>query len=154
MSTRKSASNSLRILRFVPCLLCAALILAPVWAQGSFVVVVQASNPVTTMKRQEVSDLFLKRKTSWADGLKATPVDLSERLPVRSVFSESVHKKATAAVKTYWQRLIFAGRDVPPPEKVSAEEVMAYVRSRRGAIGYVPTGTALGNGVKSIVLEP
>jgi hypothetical protein len=43
---------------------------------------------------------------------------------------------------------------VPPPQKVAPEEVIAFVRLRPGGIGYVPAGTALGAGVKVVVMKP
>jgi ABC-type phosphate transport system substrate-binding protein len=39
---------------------------------------------------------------------------------------------------------------VPPPEKASPTEVLAYVRANPGGIGYVPAGTALPDGVKAL----
>ena len=57
-------------------------------------------------------------------------------------------------MKSYWQKMIFSGRDVPPPEKGSPDEVVAFVRSHGGGIGYVPAGTVLGAGVKVLVVKP
>ena len=53
----------------------------------------------------------------------------------------------------YWQKMIFSGREVPPPEKTSSAEVVAYVRANRGAIGYVAADAALGAGVRVLKIE-
>jgi len=119
----------------------------------SFVIIINANNPVAALSSQEVSDLFFKKATAWSDGTKASPVDLNETASVRESFSKRIHGKATAAVKSYWQKMIFSGREIPPPEKVSADEVVAYVKTHRGAIGYVPSGTSLGEGVKVLNLR-
>ena len=79
------------------------------------------------------------------------PVDLSANSPVREAFSLAIHERDVNAVKSYWQRQIFSGRGVPPPEKASDSEVLAFVRANPGAVGYVSSGTAVGSGVK--VLE-
>jgi ABC-type phosphate transport system substrate-binding protein len=123
-------------------------------AADSFVVVVNAGNPAVSLEAQTISDLFLKKSEAWPDGTKAAPVDLDENSSSRTSFSNRIHHKSTAAVKSYWQKMIFSGRDVPPPEKSSPDEVLAFVRSRRGGIGYVPASTVLGAGVKVLVVKP
>jgi ABC-type phosphate transport system substrate-binding protein len=103
----------------------------------SFRVVVNASNPTSTLTKQELSRLFLKKTKLWKEsGETVLPVDLVENA-VREDFSKEVHGKKVAAVKAYWQKKIFSGRAVPPPEKTSDEDVMQYVAEHAGAIGYV-----------------
>ena len=134
----------------------AALVLAllagtpPAAAAADFVVVVNAGNSQSALPAAEISKLFLHRITLWSSSERVMPVDLAEDSPVRASFSRAVHERSTAAVKAYWQKMIFSGRDVPPPEKGSAAEVLAYVRANPGAIGYVPAGTALPDGVKAL----
>jgi ABC-type phosphate transport system substrate-binding protein len=123
-------------------------------AADSFVVIVNTANPLTALKAQEVSSLFLKKTSAWADGTKASPVDLDERDSSRESFSKQIHNKSTAAVKAYWQKMIFSGRDVPPPEKASPDQVVSFVKANPGGIGYVPAGTPLGAGVKVLVVKP
>jgi ABC-type phosphate transport system substrate-binding protein len=121
---------------------------------ADFLVIVNGSNPVASMSARDVSNLFLKKSTQWPDGVKAAPVDLDEGAAARESFSKNVHHKSTTAVKSYWQTMIFSGREIPPPEKASAQDVTAFVRANRGAIAYVPAGTALGGGVKVIEIVP
>ena len=138
---------------FVACLALAFVLdTGPVAAQDPAVVIVNAANPITTLSEREVSDLFLKKAGAFSDNTKAAPVDLGEKSEVRGAFSRWIHRKTTTAVKAYWQQMIFSGRGVPPPEKGSASEVLAFVRSQRGGIGYVPQGTPLGSGVKAVTV--
>jgi ABC-type phosphate transport system substrate-binding protein len=132
-----------------------ALVLAllagtPAAAAADFVVVVHTGNSQSALPAAEISKLFLHRITLWSSSERVMPVDLTEDSPVRASFSRAIHERSTAAVKAYWQKMIFSGRDVPPPEKSSAAEVLAYVRANPGAIGYVPAGTALPDGVKAV----
>jgi ABC-type phosphate transport system substrate-binding protein len=60
--------------------------------------------------------------------------------------------RSALAMKTFWQKRVFAGRDTPPIEKASDDEVVAYVKATPGAIGYVAPGTAL-TGVKVLELK-
>ncbi|MBV8202717.1 MAG: hypothetical protein JOZ15_19035 [Acidobacteria bacterium] len=119
-------------------------------AAADFVVVINAANPQASLSTAEVSNMFLQKTHKWESGERVKAVDLPETSPARASFSQAIHGRATAAVKAYWQRMIFSGLDAPPPEKPSAAEVLAYVRANPGGIGYVPAGTPLGEGVKAL----
>jgi ABC-type phosphate transport system substrate-binding protein len=67
-------------------------------------------------------------------------VDQTDRSSVREEFSRVVHGKSAAAVKSTWNQQIFSGRDVPPVEKSSDGDVVAFVRATPGAVGYVSDG--------------
>ncbi|SRR5260370_36964914 len=121
----------------------------PARAAEGFVVVVNAANPVSALPAEEVSRYFLHKALRWPNSTPVAAVDLVEDAPARDAFSRAIHQKSTSAVKAYWQRLIFSGRDVPPPEKSSAE-ALSFVRSNPGAIAYVAPGTPLGDGVKPL----
>ncbi len=108
-----------------------------------FKVVVNGGNPVTSLSKGQLAKLFLKQVTTWSDGHKVLPVDQSEGSPVRQAFSEAVHGRSVGAVKAFWQRQIFSGRDVPPPEAPNDAEVLAFVETNRGAVGYVSASAPL-----------
>jgi ABC-type phosphate transport system substrate-binding protein len=135
-------------------LACFAFVAAGSGAAEPFVVIVNAANPAAKMSGEELSGLFLKKTPQWPRGGEVMPVDLTEQSGVRESFSRQVHQKSTAAVKAYWQKMIFSGREVPPPEKASSAEVVAYVRANRGAIGYVAVDAPLGAGVKVVRITP
>ena len=121
-------------------------------AQASFVVVVNAANPATNLPRSELAALFTKKTQEWEDGTPVFPVDLPADDPVREAFTQAIHGKTPQAIRAYWQQQIFAGRQVPPPERDSDEQVLAYVRTTVGAVGYVRPTARLGPGVKVVGL--
>jgi ABC-type phosphate transport system substrate-binding protein len=108
-------------------------------------VIVNAENSVISIDRKFLSDVFLKRVTQWGHLVTIRPVDQRPDAPARRQFSEEILKRSVAAVKTYWQQAVFSGRDVPPPELDSEEEVVRYVLRNPGAIGYVSSGIDTGN---------
>jgi len=116
-------------------------------AQGEstapFRVLVHPDNPATSLSKDFVTDVFLKRTTRWSDGEAARPVDQRADTGARRTFSDSVLRRSVAAVKRYWQQRIFSGRDLPPPELDSDEAVVGYVLKHRGAIGYVSSGAKI-----------
>jgi ABC-type phosphate transport system substrate-binding protein len=126
---------------------------APSPAQD-FAVVVNASNPVSSLSKDEVAKLFLKKTVSWKSGQSAAPVELPATAKVRESFAREVLNKSVAQVRSYWQQQIFSGRDVPPPEKPTEDDVLAYVRANPNAIGYVSRTANIGRGVKIVSLAP
>ena len=57
--------------------------------------------------------------------------------------------KPCSVIREFWKRVAMSGRDTPPAVRGSDDEVVAFVRSSRGAIGYVSSGAST-NGVKVI----
>jgi len=146
----------------VPVLVLALALVAPrpgvVRAESSsaspaeFHVIINPQNPVTSVSRKFVMDAFLKRVTQWGDLFGIRPVDLRVDSSVRNAFSTELLKRSVSAVKTYWQQMVFSGRDVPPPELDSDEEVIRYVIRNPGGIGYV-SPTANLQGVRVLTLN-
>jgi hypothetical protein len=152
-SMPKPARTLMRFLAAMSALLAiAALTPARARAQTSFVVVVNMTNPASSIGRSELAALFTKKEQSWRDGSPAFPVDLPADDPTREAFTVAIHGKSSQAIRAYWQQQIFSGRQVPPPERDSDEQVLAYVRSTVGAVGYVRPTARLGPGVKVLGL--
>ena len=117
-----------------------------------FVVIVNPDVQVGTLDRGFVEDVFLKKVTTWPGGATVRPVDLPPDSPVRSAFTRAILNRSVEAVKGYWQQRIFSGRDVPPPELESEAEVVRYVATHDGAIGYVAGATPRG-GCRAVGVE-
>jgi ABC-type phosphate transport system substrate-binding protein len=115
-------------------------------------VVVHPSNAADTISRRQLSDVYLKKVTRWPDGSAVHPVEPPENSVTRAYFLSEVLGKSAFAVRTFWNKRVFAGRDTPPVEKRSDEEVLAFVRATPGAIGYVAP-TSLVEGVKVLPVK-
>lgn len=118
----------------------------------SFVVIVNADNPTVSVGRKFLTESFLKKSTRWPHGELIRPVDQAPESEVRRRFTDDVLKRSVAAVRSYWQQLIFAGRDVPPPEVAGDEQVLEYVQKHSGSVGYVSPAAKLGR-VKVVRVE-
>ena len=114
-----------------------------------FQVIVNTSNSVSELSRDQVSNIFQKKERRLGSE-NAAPVDLKNDAPVRETFSQTIHGSSVSAIDSYWMKQVFAGRGEPPEQKSSEAEVLEYVRSNAGAIGYVSAGTVLGAGVKAL----
>lgn len=143
--------------RFALVALLAVIAAAMAWsdaaraAQGvSYRVVVNSANGVRQLSREEVSRLFLRKVVTWQDGAAVTPLDQAEGSEVRRSFTRGVHRKDVAWVKSYWERLGFAGQGTAPEEAATDAAVLAAVARTAGAIGYVSATAALPAGVKAV----
>ena len=130
----------MRLSRFPYLVAIVLLAAASVWAQGGgYKIVVNPSNPATSMSKDEVARIFLKKATKFPDGRSASPVDLAVNSSIRENFSKSVLGKPASAVDAYWQQQIFSGRDIPPPQK-SENAAISFVRSNENGIAYISSG--------------
>ena len=123
---------------------------SPVAAQDGYRIVVNASNPVSSLSKTQVSKLFLE-KTTWDDGAAASPVDLLPASPVREGFTKDVLGLSVPAAVDRMREASAAAGANPPPALASDREVLAYVRLKPGAIGYVSLAADL-TGVKVIAV--
>jgi ABC-type phosphate transport system substrate-binding protein len=103
-----------------------------------FKIVVHPKNSVASIDRDQLRNMFLKKRVVWSDGETIRPIDLSTKFSIREHFVRSVLKKTPAQLKTYWNQQIFSGKGVPPPEAGSPADVVNYVLLHPGAVGYVP----------------
>lgn len=118
-----------------------ALISGQVLAQ-SYKVIVNKDSSISSLTKDQISKLFLKKVTRFTDGTTALPVDLVSDSSIRQAFSGEIHGQSVASVRKYWQKQIFSGRGVPPPEKHNDQEVIAFVEANPGAIGYISASTS------------
>ncbi len=116
---------------------------------SAYKVIVHPGNPMTQSTRLKIGEIFLKKVYRWPDGAPMMPVEPPGKSPVRQRFSLEVYGKQVLAIAAYWQQQIFNGKGVPPPEKSTDAEIVAFVRDNPGAIGYVWAG-ADASGVKIV----
>lgn len=133
-----------------------ALLVAASWhgtaLAADYKVIVNNANGKSSLSKKELTQLFMKKTAQWSDGTPVVAVDQTEKSAVREQFTLAVHGKSVSAVKSYWQQQIFSGRDVPPVEKSSDAQVVAFVRQNAGAIGYVAAGADT-SGVKVVAVQ-
>jgi ABC-type phosphate transport system substrate-binding protein len=117
-------------------------------AQG-FQVIAHTSVAESEISAAELSKVFLKKASKLESGTAIKPVDQPPTSKTRDAFSKAVHGRGASQIESYWQQQIFAGKDVPPDTKSSDAEVIAFVSSTPGAVGYV-SASAAPAGVKVI----
>jgi ABC-type phosphate transport system substrate-binding protein len=110
-------------------------------AQG-YMIITNHENSVDALTKKEISDFFLKKKTTFSNSLTILPVDLSSGSTIRIAFSEDIHNKTVTQVRAYWQQSVFSGKASPPTEMENDQAVINYVKTHKGAIGYIASKNA------------
>lgn len=133
--------------------LLALLLLGPATGfAADYQVIVHPDNPTDILTREQLGKMFLKKIVKWDTGIPIVPVDQVPISPARAAFTKVVHGKPVAAIASYWQQQIFAGREVPPAEKAGDAAVLAFVKANPGAIGYISGGVSA-DGVKLLTIR-
>ncbi|MCF8055166.1 MAG: phosphate ABC transporter substrate-binding protein [Desulfocapsa sp.] len=101
------------------------------------VVVVSSRNPIETLSRAQLTDIYLGRLNRFPNGKPVNPVDLSERSPMRGEFYSRYLGRSPSQIKVHWSRLIFTGRGQPPPTVASGDAMAESVAENPNAIGYL-----------------
>jgi ABC-type phosphate transport system substrate-binding protein len=106
------------------------------------VVIVNTANSTPELTVDQISDIFLKKKTTFDGGLEALPVNLKEGEQLRQEFYEKASQKSPSQLKAYWSKSVFTGKKIPPKDLNSADEVKKFVSSTPGGIGYIDKAAA------------
>ena len=115
----------------------ATLLLGSVlFAQEAYRVVVNPANPVSSLSKAEISRLFLEQ-AKWDDGVAVAPVELLPTSTLRRTFAGDVFDLSVTAAADRQREAWKASGGNPPPAVASDRDVLAYVRLKPGAIGYV-----------------
>lgn len=111
-------------------------------ASAELVVIVNARSGVAAMTRNEVINIFFGRYRQFFNGLEAQPIDLVDGQPERARFYSALVGKDLADVDAYWSRQVFSGRTKPPARVGNPDEVIKWVVSQPGGIGFVDLAKA------------
>ena len=120
-------------------LLCCLLLvlLAGATAAAELVVVVSARSPITTLRVEQVADIFLSEATRFPDGGEVVALDLPIGSPLRDDFYLKVANRSPALMKAFWTKKIFTGRGQPPRELPNSQAVRKLVADNPTLIGYI-----------------
>ena len=125
-------------------LLLLTLTLAATELKAEIAVVVNPAN-ANAVSADDLNRLFLGRASSFADGAKATPLNLAEGLAAREEFDNKVLNRSSSQLKAYWSKLVFTGKGTPPKELADDAAVKAAVAADPSSIGYISSSSVDGS---------
>ena len=117
-------------------ILVVSFLLLPGFAQAGIVVVVSKNSDLGGLTRNEVRQIF-NGQLNRVGEISVKPLDLPVAASQREVFYQQVMGKSVEQMKSYWARMIFTGRGMPPREVSSDREMTLLVGSDRKFIGYM-----------------
>lgn len=131
----------MKTIKFVKsALLGAALSVASSLALAEVAVIVNPANSAT-ISTDDISALYLGKTKKFSDGSAAVPLDRKEGDALRTRFLDGAVGKSESQMKSYWSRLIFTGKGVPPEMLDSDKEVKAQVAANKDRIGYIDSSS-------------
>lgn len=116
----------------------AASLVTACWVQAGAVVVVSVKSPVSALTKEQSSEIFMGKATSFpSGGGAAIPLDQPESSPLREEFYTKVAGKSASQAKSYWSKLSFTGKGTPPKEGKSNDDIKKQVADNPNLVGYI-----------------
>lgn len=125
--------NSRKILSFLFIMQCA---LVSALANAEVAVIVNPANDAT-FTHDDIASLFLAKTKKFPNKETAVVVDRPEGSSIRVSFTDTILKRNEQQLKSYWSRLIFTGKGVPPQQLESDDEVKGLVSRNPDTMGYI-----------------
>lgn len=121
------------------------------WSQD-LAVIVNKDNPLDSISKQQLTDLFMGRTPYFPSGGAVVKIDAPSTSVVRKAFYHSLVDMSLSEVNAYWARLMFSGRAAPPMQVPEEQDIVKLVTDNSNAIGYIPQSTNgdLSNDVKVV----
>lgn len=118
-------------------LIASSISASAVVAQEPIAIVVNKNNPINSLSRSELIDLFMGKYVAFPDDSKAIPVELEGDEDIKIDFYKQLVGMPLASVNAYWSRLRFTGRKRAAIFKRNEKDLIAFIVKNEQAIGYV-----------------
>ncbi len=117
----------------------------PSVASAEDVVIIANNNtPTSSFTIDEIKHIFLAKKTQFKNGQKINFATL-QKGQTHDAFLRKYLQKSSSQFKRYFRTLVFTGKGKSPKAFDSEEDLVSYVASTNGAIGYVLSRTDTGS---------
>jgi ABC-type phosphate transport system substrate-binding protein len=133
-----------------PLVLALAVMTAEASAAGDIVVIGNAN--LTKLDAETVERIYTGKAVKVGD-IPVTAVNVTSDNPVRRRFLKTYLNRDDDVYVAYWTVRRYSGLGAPPKELPSSAEVINYVKSTPGAIGYVEEGEVLPPGLNILLKQ-
>ncbi len=122
------------------CTVLVSLCISAQTVRADLIVIANEDVAVSGLDRETLQAIFLGKKSQWEDGHRIAPVNL-QRGPTHLRFLQVIVRRTPAQYRSFWKRVIFTGTGMPPKCFAAEKEIVEFVRSSRGAVGYIDAST-------------
>ena len=113
--------------------------------------IVNASVQQDVLSKSEIKKIFLGDTLVWPDGQEIELVTQAKS-DIQKEFVKIYTQKTTSQFSNYWRRIVFSGKGMIPKSFFTDKEVINFVKSTKGAIGYISPQETI-NDVKTITVS-
>lgn len=106
-------------------------------ANADVYVVAGVVSPWSTMTPKELQSLYMGRSRNLDSGGFANVFDLPRENHTRDEFYTLLTGMSAAQINSYWSRLIFTGKTLPPPTVPNEHLMLEQLQRNPKAVGYV-----------------
>lgn len=112
---------------------------------NQLIIIANKSNPNTSISAKEAKTLYLKKiKSKWPQSGEAiVPVSINGNNDVKNAFNDKVLGMSENDVNRHFVQLQYSSAAKPPAKVSSEADLIQYVASNPGAIGYALKGSTL-----------
>ncbi len=111
---------------------------------GDVIIIANKDVPNDSIDGGDLKKIFIAKKSEWDNGSNIDFVTLQGG-EVHKAFLKTYVSKSPSQFQRYFRTLVFTGKGTAPQAFSTEAEVVGYVSSTSGAIGYVSAGTSTGS---------
>lgn len=121
---------------------------------GNYVVVANQKVKSDSISKSDLKDIFLGNQNYWDSSKERIRVArLDDELEVTQEFVTEVVGTSVSQYLQHWRRKLFSGKGIPPKKFGSDKDVISYVESNEGAIGYVHKDSIKDANIKTLTIN-
>ena len=102
-------------------------------------VICNKSVPESSLTKSELRNIFLGKKQEWSTGDSIIPVTLKKG-EAHKAFCKIYLIKSPSQFIAYWKKMLFTGKGMIPKSFDNEKEMVDFIATTKGAIGYVSAG--------------
>ncbi len=124
---------------------------AAVAADDGLVVIANPGISLESIESKDLQRIYLGKKTMWDDGTSIVTV-MPKQGNVHDRFIEDYLDRSVQRFATYWRQMVFTGKGVPPRSFVQETDLISFVASTPGSLGFASDDADM-SGVKVLTVE-
>ncbi|WP_017443823.1 hypothetical protein [Gayadomonas joobiniege] len=105
---------------------------------NTIVVAVPLPNPVKSLTRRQIIDIYMGRYDTFPNGEPAFPIDYPSGSKIKQQFYLKLVNLPETKIRSYWSRLHFSGRARPPYSIDSRDELFKIIKLKPNSLFYLP----------------